>query len=411
MPIKFYQGTAEELVDNISVLENGDLAVATDEMQWYLKYNNTLKPLGKPTGLPPEQIQDIVQNGKATKYFSIGDQIITNWNDGTKEYVFPWDVVSFEDALQEDGTTKPAMWLQAHYSLPFQIQFDNSEAFYVAKDAALPAGLYNITLPAGYNEEYGGNKTYEFQLANSVPQGGCLKLLWSRYSTPGPIKTYASLSSTTAIEQASLFERSRGTSLGTIDGVNLNNIEAVRFGYNNYEKSAIRQYLNSNAGPNSWWTPQHPYDYICEDADKQGFLAGLDPEFVEILGEPVIKTAKNYITDGGSSTVPVYSETADKIFLPSLSQFYFDSELDEGTAWDYWKELSERNSPVSTDAIIPTFRVFAINGKTNYISNIWLRSARQNSVSSEWFLRESGKAADHVDAYFSQRCTPACCIC
>jgi len=34
--INFYQGTKENLLKNLSEMSEGDLAVATDEMQWYM---------------------------------------------------------------------------------------------------------------------------------------------------------------------------------------------------------------------------------------------------------------------------------------------------------------------------------------------------------------------------------------
>ena len=42
--INFYQGNKEDLINNLSEMSDGDLAIATDEMQWYLikTIDNTL---------------------------------------------------------------------------------------------------------------------------------------------------------------------------------------------------------------------------------------------------------------------------------------------------------------------------------------------------------------------------------
>jgi len=361
------------------------------------------------TGLTPAQIQAIVRSGRASEYFDIGDQIIVTWSDGTTEYDFPFDVVDFGNATLEDESVVPAMWLQSHYALPFATQFDATEAIYVVTDAALAAGVYYFTTPTGYEASYGGDgKSYYFTLQNSVPVGGCIKLTWGSNVPPSKVTTFASLSSTTAIEEATLTEGTSGTGLGTLNDT-LGNVTTARYGYNNYEKSALRQYLNSKAAAGAWWTPQHTYDYICNYADKQGFMAGFSDEFLDILGKPVLKTAKNYITDGGTSAVPEYSTLADTFFVPSLGQHYFSSSMDEGSAWEYWKELSGSANPVSTSTTVPAFITTALNAKTS-AQYVWLRSANRGSAYYEWRVGSSGRASSNTatDGY---RCAPACCIC
>ena len=34
--INFYKGTKEKLLSNLAEMSDGDLAIATDEMQWYM---------------------------------------------------------------------------------------------------------------------------------------------------------------------------------------------------------------------------------------------------------------------------------------------------------------------------------------------------------------------------------------
>ena len=52
-----------------------------------------------------KQIQAIVQAGKASTYFKVGDQIETTWKDTATNttYTVPLDVVSFEDVTIKDN--------------------------------------------------------------------------------------------------------------------------------------------------------------------------------------------------------------------------------------------------------------------------------------------------------------------
>ena len=42
------------------------------------------------------EIHEIVRAGEAAKVFSYGDQIMLNYNDGTNDYILPWDIVHFK---------------------------------------------------------------------------------------------------------------------------------------------------------------------------------------------------------------------------------------------------------------------------------------------------------------------------
>ena len=65
--------------------------------------------------LTGEAIKQIVRSGLAAKAFSIGQQVDTTFNpDGsTTQYDMPLDMVSFADAVNADGETVPALWLES----------------------------------------------------------------------------------------------------------------------------------------------------------------------------------------------------------------------------------------------------------------------------------------------------------
>ena len=58
---------------------------------------------------------------------------------------------------------------------------DNTEALYYCA-TALAAGTYHFTLLADYDTTYGGGKTLQFVLSQSVPAGGVLMFPWA-YNT------------------------------------------------------------------------------------------------------------------------------------------------------------------------------------------------------------------------------------
>ena len=96
------------------------------------------------------EIRKIVQAGKASEVYNIGDQIVVPWTDVAtgQKYEAVGDIVHFGNVTLKDGEEVPGMFIQWHYATPFGVQFDNNEAFYTASEAELPAGTYNITVGA-----------------------------------------------------------------------------------------------------------------------------------------------------------------------------------------------------------------------------------------------------------------------
>lgn len=74
----------------------------------------------------------IVRSGNASKYFDIGDEIVTAYTYEGTVYEFPWIMVDFKDVVKLDANnqeiTRPAIILQAKYATIESIQFDHLEA-------------------------------------------------------------------------------------------------------------------------------------------------------------------------------------------------------------------------------------------------------------------------------------------
>lgn len=368
----------------------------------------------KSGGLTPSSLSDIqkiVQSGLAPQVFSIGDQILVPWKDvadNNKEYSLVFDVVAFTQAKDFEGVLHPSMILQSHYLLPFGIQFSNYQAFYIA-EAELPAGTYNLTIGNSWGANCVTNKVYQFTLTTAVPIGGQLSGLRTAPDTSPlnwKVYSYTSSSSATPVETVDLAEGNAGTSLGTLSFTPtepLNSLQCVAYGYNDWSKSAYRQFLNSKSGINSWWTPQHKFDRPPNElSTKAGFLSGFEDDFLQILKPSFIKTYKNTLTDDGTVT-----ETLDTFFLPSLEEQYIVPQLaGEGNAWDYWQTRLQRTTPREWYKETPELVKYSIANKTS-AQYYRLRSAYRGYGYHAWDVNPSGSVNYYGNSATSLTGAPA----
>lgn len=287
----------------------------------------------KPTSWA--EIQALVRAGLHKNVFSIGDQLVCK--KGNDDLV--WDIIGIDHDTPTDSQFTHSMTLQLHDCLSSPMMVDSQEALYYAENG-LAAGTYNFTIQSGYDETYGGGKTYQFTLENDVPAGGQLTFGWSYNTQASATKITAYNDEGTQIEQVGVIEGSGGTSLGTTDGnsTNVNHISRARFGSNNYGESAIRQFLNSSANAGNVWTPQTKFDRPPTWASNTaGFMNGIDSDFLAVLGVSPKVVALNTVTDGGG-----YVVLDDKFFLLSRSEVYGGKEnnINEGEPYPYYSNYS-----------------------------------------------------------------------
>lgn len=262
-------------------------------------------------------VQAIVRAGLAAKFFSIGDQF-TCQRDGVD---MVWDVIGFDHDTPADPRFTHSMTLQLHDCFPTRLQYDAPEAmYYVNEENGLPAGTYHFT---------SSGTDYQFTLANAVPAGGQLMLEFANNTpasvsiapTKGDAVTETSIAVTTGSEGAAL---------------SINNIGYTR-GSSNYNKSALRQWLNSDAAAGSVWTPQSDYDRPpLWAASTAGFLNGMDADFLAVIGNVTKTTARNTVTENGGADT-----TVEKFFLLSRSEVNAGQEnyIDEGAAYPYYNNV------------------------------------------------------------------------
>lgn len=286
-------------------------------------------------------IQYLVQHGIADRVFSIGDQIHVNYTYNGTVYDCPFDVVAFENVTLKDGSVVPGMYLQQHFATIESIPINNAEQT-VATEATAQAGWYY----------YGFTSSSVAPVLLNLKTGDTID--YSAYP--------------------SIYKSSIRDTTGNI----------ARYGYNNYAKSIYREWLNSDKAAGQWHTAQYQSQPTPSQVNQyRGYIAGLDPEFVAIVGETEQKVALSTITDGGE-IVDIY----DKFFLPSLEQMYGVPQLAgaEGAYWEYWKQHLGYDAP--SNKADNNRKIMALNAQTS-AQSCRLRSANRGLSSSVWFVSAS----------------------
>lgn len=188
------------------------------------------------------------------------------------------------------------------------------------------------------------------------------------------------------------------------DGIESNNPNEDRanYGSNNWTESNIRQWLNSD-GDKDWWQPTTEYDSLASSYNSgQGFINGLDAEFLSAIGEVFKTTARNTITDGGGSDT-----NAEKFFLLSRTEVYggVNGDIAEGEPYPYYADNSVLSAPGGDEDENRIKYVDMWYGAQNW----WLRSPAIGYGHAVIRVNRTGGLAG-VYANASCLVAPACCI-
>ena len=372
------------------------------------------------------EIHRIVQSGEAPHVFGVGDQLMLNYNDGTNAYVLPWDIVHFGNVVLQDGETVPGMFLQSHYAMQ-GVQFDASEAIYVAT-AAMAPGRYYFTIGTNWGTHCVAGKSYYFTTTVEIPEGGQIVVgknndfyTWGAPDTNPSnwrVHTFASATSITPLDtNLTVTEGTSGTSLGTVASnivygtSNPNNLQRAAYGYNRWGQSGFRQWLNSSAAVGSWWTAKNVFDRPPQQLSSvRGFMAGFDEAFLNIIKPVKVTTSLNTVTD---SAIGASEDTYDTFFPASLEQEYIVPQASgvEGEYWEYWKQRLGLSSPqLQGGSGTNAFHIrYAYNAKTS-AQTVRLRSADRGNACLTWYVYTTGTAYNG-SATYAFRPAPACVIC
>ena len=319
---KVYLPTAEQMDDTIKNLGKiaDVLGAKTDTSTW-------------------KGIQNVVRMGLAPKLFPIGSQLRVS-HSKYGDIIF--DVVAHDYFKSNHNENKHTMTLLTHDCITNAL-YDGIEAFYYA-EAYLPAGTYNFTIDDTYVSWAAG--TYQFTLTNELPAGGQLGILSfaDKSLTELTVKSFADKYATDAIEECAITLGNSGTSLGTF-GVELNHIQRVSTGSNNYKESAVRQFLNSNAAAGDVWTPQTKFDRPPSwKGTLPGFMKGLDADFLSVVGEVGVPCSANNTYESPDSTVSIGEKytVRDKFYLASMVEIVGQYEYEDGAMqFPYFKNATD----------------------------------------------------------------------
>ena len=340
-------------------------------------------------------VQNIVNLGMAHNVFKVGEQFECSH---TKYGTLIWDIV---DVAPEKIS------LCTHKCIT-NLKFDIEEALYYAETELAP-GTYNFTVVNQIWYPSDNGKTFQFTLTKPVPQGGqiVLDMTYNNTLAGKGVYTYPSGGSTALIEAAPITQGSGGTALGKTDGsvANVNHIQRAIMGSNNYKESFLRQWLNSDGAAGTFWTSQTVFDRLSswpyEKPSIDGFMNGLDADFLAVVSDTTYDVGLNNVTDGGGKET-----LTDKFVLLSRDEIYAGSEggVTQGKPLPYFSEFSYNGNP-STETDNNRIKTDARGVATDW----WLRSPNTIYAGSVRYVSPSGVLNSNVaDRTFGV--APACNI-
>lgn len=328
---------AEVFIEAVGESGTLDYEATYDGVEWH-KEDNT--PINLAT-------YGITLSGSAPQE---GDKIVIHETADS----IPFVVVGFDQERPVDTNREHSMSLLMLNTFT-GVQYSASQTGFYFADG-LSAGSYCITI-GNYDVAHGGNATYYFTLSQAIPSGGQLRLDWA-YNTnvvDRKISTYASNSASSTLEtnvSVSTTPISGAVNLGTLangtistatitdfagqtKSVQVNNVERMRYGSNNWEQSAIRQWCNSKAKKGSVWTPKSPFDRQPSWATTlDGFMHGLDPHLVSAISKVKKTTLLNNVCDGGGNIT-----TEETCWLMAMGEMGVNGFSAEGSQYEWYKQL------------------------------------------------------------------------
>ena len=341
-------------------------------------------------------VQNAVRAGVAPEYFPVGTQLLVH-HDVYGDHLY--DVVAHDHYKSATDENAHTMTLMCH-DIITKLQYDRLEAICLLTEG-LTAGTYNFTNPK--TQTYLNQGTYQFTLTKDAPVGGTLTFSRTTESGESVMNILVRPSredSDTMIETVRLVKGSAGVNIGTL-GVELNHYHRAMSGSNNYEESAIRQFLNSNAEAGGVWVAKTQFDRSPTwNGNTAGYLRGLDSEFLAVVGEVLVPCYTcdeyEYQDSPGSRTSNAYT-VSDKFYIPSRTEIVNISErpeLDESVVFPYFKDA------ISSDFIK---RLDGVN------DNWWLRTVSNTSPSTVYMISGIlGSVSDVADKSYGV--VPVCNI-
>lgn len=303
------------------------------------------------------ELQIIVENGGAASLAShTGLQFEDTYTENGVTYSIVWDLKDVLPVLDEDGNTHDGVILEWHHATPTAMPFDAAERNEVnlSVDPLAKDGLYY----------YGLN-------------GTTIKLLEVAVGDPLPT-TYEAIYANT---------------VRSLDGL------VIRRGYAKYDESAVRKWLNSDAGAGEWWYPSHIGDMAPDQAETlPGFMAGCSEQILQMAKPARIRS------EWSGNPVDVY----DLFFLPSVDNVngFTNHNRDEGSPWKDW--IDATGFAEGSDDPCEGRKIYLIDRPA--AQEIGLRSANNAYQYIVWDIKNDGSIDGYTNASAARRYTPCCVI-
>lgn len=352
------------------------------------------------------QLSGLSKNGYLKELLDFGDQIKETWTDTTtnQAYEFPWQITHFDEAELEDGEIIQGTFLEAHYTVPFGVQFSN-RAFLRCPDG-LEAGTYHLKLEKDWGDNAKADTYWQFTLTKPVPAGGSVAgftRMPDTATSTWKATSYAADGITT-IETVAITSGSDGTDLGTMQFTtrngNLNSMQESGYGWNRWKYSAARQWLNSDQPKNKWWKKQDDWDIAPSQlSQKDGFLCGLPADMIAVLKPVKVITLANTVSDGGVTDI-----TYDKVFLASFVEMNININTDEGTPHEYWQRRTNSKTKLEPWKSYPCMIRYSAANHTSP-QYVFSRSANRGIANGVMCVGADG-GVYNTDAWNSFTCAP-----
>lgn len=274
-----------------------------------------------------------------------------------------------------------------------------SEAFDPAKWQLMDAKEYlsTSTYAVGDYAKYGG-KVYECTTAVETPEAFDDTKWTQVLSSPSfqtGARTALSLSQGATVPY---------TAWAVILRNDVNNTDIQTYGYNNYEFSAWRQYLNSDEGLGVWWHGQHVGDCApAQLASMRGYKAGCSAallQYAKPIKVPVWPWNKNPQT------------VTDTFWMASGTEMFGSVNDDEGEPFkgiaDNCYSISGWTTPNNNNTAARQYR--RVSSPSSSAVTVWLRSANRSYSYIGWNVGASGGIGSYGSASGAFAALPACAI-
>ena len=209
---------------------------------------------------------------------------------------------------------------------------------------------------------------------------------------------------------------------------------ALRYGSNNWERSAYRQYWNNESDtPHGWFHQTHPgqiapfsnigHTSNTANSTNYGYKHGCSAELLRNVHAVKVPTWPNYVTDGPNNTSTIY-HTLDTFWPPSGKQWVGNANANEGEVfpvllWQYIRALKAAGCKVApydatAEGEVGTVYVDVSNGQfytyrpdltgstkySNFTNDdgIWFRSYRDRTI--EEVATNADRGSDASKVYF-----------